>query len=303
MSANKSRKQLIKAIVLTVGVADCVGIYLANNHLGNSVPDDVRYDQSVYALPTGADTFRTQPAMFANAAPAATRPAAALPAAQPVLALGAPAKAAPDAPAAVVPAAPRLAAASAAQTLTAPSLAAHIAAPKPEGPRSASITKTLAALQPAPRAASAAPAPALAHAAILTPHLAKVERPEAGFRTTTTAKIADPARSASLALAHAAPAKASLHRAPAKSASSLAGLVPKARASSEFASAFAGFDAPLAANVPIENAATPADSPAQGAFDFAHNQSAAPVLENVLPELAPAPEPLNASADSAEAAL
>lgn len=254
MAVDMSRKQLIKAIVLTVGVADCVGIYLVNQRLGTAVPDEVRFDQTAYVLPARADKFQTQSATFADAA----------------------------------------------SSLAAPRLVARTAAAKVEGPRDSAVTKTLAALQPAAKASP--PSAASANVAVITPHLARIERSEAGLRT-SGARIASASETASLALDHVAPAKASVRPASAKSATSLAGLVPRSRTSSEFTSAFAGFDSPLAANVPLENTAAPHDGPSDGAVDFAQKQSASPTLEVTLPEAVAAPEPMTATIDTPGATL
>jgi len=331
MAAKTSRKKLIKAVVLTVGLADCVGIYLANDRLGESVPDSVRYDRTAYTVPESANMFHAaEPAMFADAASAkaAVQPAApaarmaaraaapvlelaAAPAAKPAaaaplahaLAAAAPVKAAP-APKAEAPVA-QLAMAAPAKAAPAAKVAAP-AAPKlavrsAEGPRKAAMSRVLASLQPV---AKAAPATAPAHAAIVTPHLAKVERPEAVFHS-SGAKIVSAKQTAALTLGHAAPAKSTLRHAPAKAATSLAGLVPKARSTSEFSSAFAGFDAPLAANVPLEQQFGPADGQRDGGADLARNQSASPVLELTLPEAAPAPElpAMTATAETADVPL
>jgi hypothetical protein len=85
-SANRgwSKKRWIKAVVLAVGVADCAGIYYAGHQLDHSVPDDVRYDRTAYAVPERLNQFHAgDTAMFADAqaplAPAAADRASALP--------------------------------------------------------------------------------------------------------------------------------------------------------------------------------------------------------------------------------
>ncbi len=219
MAVNKSRKQLIKAIVLTVGVADCVGIYLVSSRLDTAVPDEIRYDMAAYTIPENTNIFHAERPAFAEAA------------------------------------APKLAVAAA-------------------------------------RAPVVKAAPVPAHAAIVTPHLANVDKPDAGFRA-AGAKITSARLTAGLVLDHAAPAKAVV---------SLAGLVPKTRASLDFASAFSGFDTPLGANVPLENVVAPTAA-GDGANAFAQNGISAPVLEVVIPEAAPELPAMTAAADTPEAAL
>jgi hypothetical protein len=104
---NNSRRKWIKAVVLTVGVADCAGIYLMNQKLNEPVSDEVRFD-TAYTMPLDTGTFRPD----GNGAPAlAMAPVQAVPqnAAKPA----APSAAAPAArPAATTLPAPRLAAAA-----------------------------------------------------------------------------------------------------------------------------------------------------------------------------------------------
>ncbi len=57
MAKRNSRKQWLKAVVLTIGAADCVGIYVVNNRLSTPVPDDIRFDIA-HALPADQGIFR-----------------------------------------------------------------------------------------------------------------------------------------------------------------------------------------------------------------------------------------------------
>ena len=57
MAKRNSRKQVLKAFVLTIGVADCAGIYVVNSRLSAPVPDDLPFDL-VYALPADQGVFR-----------------------------------------------------------------------------------------------------------------------------------------------------------------------------------------------------------------------------------------------------
>ncbi len=51
-------KRWIKAAVLTVGVADCVGLYYAQQRLNAPVPDKIRFDRTAIMVPDGHDRFR-----------------------------------------------------------------------------------------------------------------------------------------------------------------------------------------------------------------------------------------------------
>jgi len=68
MGKSLSKKRWIKAAVLTVGVADCLGIYYASHRLDNTVPDEVRYDRTAYTVPESSNQFHAgNTAMFADA--------------------------------------------------------------------------------------------------------------------------------------------------------------------------------------------------------------------------------------------
>jgi len=383
MGKSWTRKRWVKAAVLTVGVADCLGIYYASHRLDNTVPDEVRYDRTAYTVPESSNMFHagntemfadaddngvthSSPAL-ASASPAAAAPAMAAAAPRPVelavapasplrapvlvgtsavkvkpaapahLALAAPAPApAKAAPAPVVKAKPAIQAhlALAAPTKIAPAPVAKAptakaapvarlaaAAPKPvpakaahqaEGPHGASVSHMLAALQPAPKVA-ARPAPAKAAAVpILIPHLATVAHPEKMFHAGPT-KLTGAKHTASLALGTDLPAaKVSTvsRKSRSHSATSLARLVPAPRMTSEFAAAFAGMDAPIAAqpleaSLPAVGLATPvlsADSaPVVG--DKAVATVRGSVLENVLPAPQPELPPVSASAEDPAAKL
>ena len=388
MGKSWTKKRWVKAAVLTVGIADCAGIYYANHRLGETVPDDVRYDTLAVTIPQSSNMFQAGDAnMFGTPESAPTRsgpalavietatpevapaiPSIAAPKAAPevlelaaapkagvgaptihapALASAAPVKAtapvkvaaaarvpAPAAHLAAAPAAPAKAAAPAAPSasgrpaahlaLAAPVLhapvakaaaptraaqptaspAPHLAQRSLEGPRGASVSRMLAAMQPAAKAAAPAPV-AKAHASVLTPHLAKLEKPPAEFHPAASS-VTSQHHTAALALGSVAPSakvKASVHKAPARSAASLAGLVPKARETSEFASAFAGLDAPLSSDQ-LELALPALDTAdAATAADTGLASAASPVLENVIP-VAPAElPPVSASADEPAAKL
>lgn len=84
MAKRNSQKQLLKAIVLTIGVADCAGIYIVNNRLSAPVPDSLRFDMA-YALTADQGIFRPdQPnsPSFAMAPTSAVPQAATQPAAR-----------------------------------------------------------------------------------------------------------------------------------------------------------------------------------------------------------------------------
>ena len=194
MGKSWTRKRWVKAAVLTVGVADCVGIYYASHRLDNTVPDEVRYDRTAYTVPESSNMFHAgNTEMFADAgnnsvthggpalasaSPAAQAPkavelaaapatplrapvlvsapaVAAKPAAPAHLALAAPAKAAP------APVVKAKAAAPAHLALAAPAAHPAQAAPAPvaKAKTAAPARLALAAPAPAPAPAKVAPAP------------------------------------------------------------------------------------------------------------------------------------------------
>ncbi|MBC2664082.1 hypothetical protein H7F51_00970 [Novosphingobium flavum] len=296
MARNTAKKRWITAIVLGVGVADCVGIYYAQHRLDTAVPDEVRFDRVAIMAPQQNDLFHLgQPSQLAQADVA---PAPSL----------APAKA---------------------PALTAPKLAVAPAVKPAVKAAPVSAPRLAAAVAPAaPPAAKAAPAPA--PRAIVTPHLARVERPEPVFHA-APARLVGAQHSAALALAPAAPvarikaaaAKAGAAKlasagiAPAKAAaakdtvskrkaarSGLAALVPAPREHSEFSQAFAGFDSPVQASAQLELALPTIEPGKVGApaTDMA-SARANTVLDVPLPAPAVELPPVTATADNGEAKL
>ena len=357
MGKSLSKKRWIKAAVLTVGVADCLGIYYASHRLDNTVPDEVRYDRTAYTVPESSNQFHAgNTAMFADAGDGGVThggPALAVassPAAHPAKAAAAPKvvelAAAPAARAAVpslrapvlvgdaapvarpapaarlAAAAPVKAAPAKAAPLARPAPVIHLAAatPKPvqakparqlEGPHKASVAHMLAALQPVAKAAPKPAAPK-AVAPVVTPHLATVAQPERVFHA-APARLTHAKHTAALALGTDLPTAkvTTIGKAKAKAhgRASLARLVPQPRESSEFATAFAGMDSPIAAQ-PLEAtlptvAATPVLSADASpvADDGGLATAKGPVLENVLPAPQPELPPVSASADEPAAKL
>lgn len=267
MAVNKSRKRWIKAVVLTVGVADCVGLYYAQHRLNQPVPDAIRYDPTAIMVPEENSMFRAGDApQFASAEPVAGPATAAVPVparAEPALAPQmAKAEAAPVG--APKPAAPSLAVAPAPRTVVTP----HLARIEP--------------VVPGFHAAPAQPAKPALTSAKQTAGLilaAKAEKPAAPVKQAMT-KVAKPAHHAT----------------------SLARLVPQQRDRSEFSSAFAGFDAPVDQAQQLE-LALPTIEPARigaAATDFA---AGTPALEVPIPAAPVELPPMSASADTPEAKL
>lgn len=281
MGKNVSRKRWIKFAVFAVGVADCAGIYYASHRLDNSVPDDVRFDRTAYSIPEASNQFHAGDAvMFADGAAASTASA-------PALASAGKAAFAPKLAAAALVTAASVARASA----TAPVAA-------PEGPRSSAVSRMLAALQPAVKEAPIAPVRA-SQAPVVTPHLARVERPAAvfhGARMLTDAR----ATAGFTGAASAKPAAGTAPASPRRSATSLAGLVPKARTHSEFTAAFASLDAPIQASQQLEHG-LPVLADSAGDRGFA--SASAPQLENVVPAPAAELPAFSASAEDPAAKL
>lgn len=58
----ESTKGLLKAAVLTVGVADCIGIYITQHRLTQPVPADIQYD-AAYASPGETGVFHPDQGM------------------------------------------------------------------------------------------------------------------------------------------------------------------------------------------------------------------------------------------------
>lgn len=268
MARNAAKKRWIKALVLTVGVADCVGLYYAQQKLDTPVPDEVRYDRTAIMVPEEHNMFRAGE--------------------QPRFAAAAPQELAAPAAAAVSPVT-RLA-------------KADVTAPAPK----------LAAAAPVAKAAPA-PAPAPQPRAIVTPHLAKVEKPAAAFHP-APAKLTGASQTAALTLAPAAKVTLAKAAAPARAAkapkapknaapASLAKLVPQPRGNSEFSQAFASFDAPVDASVQLELALPTIEPVRVGspAADFA--SASAPQLETPLPAPTVELPPVTATADTPEAKL
>jgi hypothetical protein len=266
MARNTAKKRWIKAIVLTIGVADCAGLYYAQQKLSTPVPDAIRYDRTAIMVPEEHSMFHAgQPTTFAPVLAEAT------PAAAPVARL---AKAEPDA--------------------TAPKPAPVFAAAAPVAPPAAK-----AAPAPAPRAV-VTPHLARVEAPAATFHAAPARLTGAKH---TASLAAAPAPVTSLKLARAeAPAKAVKAAKPARKAASLASLVPKPRHHSEFTQAFSTFEAPVEATAQLE-LALPTIEPARvgaAATDFA---ASTPVLEVPIPAAPVELPPMSASADTPEAKL
>jgi len=271
MARNAAKKRWIKAIVLTVGVADCVGLYYAQQRLSTPVPDAIRYDRTAIMVPEEHNMFRAgAPAGLALASANATSQA--------------------------IPAAP-VAAPAAAQ------MARADRAPAPAAKAAPVAASRLAAAVPAVPVVKSVPASR--PRTVVTPHLARVEAPAAQFPA-ASATLAEVRHTAALVAPRAAPeAKVARARSQAASeapSSRLAGLVPKARRHSEFAKAFAAFEAPASAAVPLELAlpGEPARVAAPAA-DFA--ASAVPLLEVPLPPPAVELPPVTATAETPEAKL
>lgn len=269
MAKSNSRKQWIKALVLTVGVADCVGIYLINQRLTAPVPDEVRFD-TAYTMPMDVGTFRPEQVSAAPVLAIAPSPAA-----KPANASAAAAKNARPA----VALAPAAGAGARQDDVRMPMAAAapRSVAPAPERLRLADV-KVPAVAVPAgtvtARLKSAKPA-------VLA---ARVGAPEARTvrAVTRTAKVMRTS-------------KASLSR-----------LVPAERHETVFASAFAGLDNPVAAGQQLEQLQGPADpalAEAQGDVDFAQAFVAPAATDNAAPEAPAAELPAIAPAQDLPASL
>lgn len=292
MGKNWSRKRWIKAALLTVGIADCVGIYYANSRLGQTVPDEVRYDRTAYTIPESSNMFHgAATPMFADAAPASA-PVAAPPAraSAPQLAQAEPRRA-PLAHA--LGAAPAPQAAKLAVVEPAASKVEKPASRLAEGPRASTVSRMISAMAPAAKAAPAS---------VVTPHLAKIEKPSGRFDA-SPAKLVSSKQTASLALgAQPTSAKVKPAAKAAKASTALAHLVPKARERATFATAFAGMDVPLQAGQQLE-LQLPTPALAANPVDTGLASAQNPVLETSLPAPAVELPPVSASADMPEAKL
>jgi len=228
MGKSWTRKRWIKAAVLTVGVADCVGIYYASHRLDNTVPDEVRYDRTAYTVPESSNLFHAgntemfadagnnsvthgSPAM-ASASSAPTAPKAVELAAAPATPLRAPVLV--SAPAVTAkPAAPAHLALAAPAAAPAKVASAPLAKAKPAAPAHLAMAAAPAKAAPAPvvkapaaksalfaRLAVAAPKPA--------PAPAKAARQAEGPHSTSVSHMLAALQPAPKAAARPAPATA-----------------------------------------------------------------------------------------------
>lgn len=274
MAKSNSRKQWIKALVLTVGVADCVGIYMINQRLTAPVPDEVRFD-TAYTMPIDVGTFRPEQG------------------AAPVLAIG---------PAAVA-AKPAVADAAAAKN----SRPAVALAPAAAAPAAVSVARSNDVRAPVVAAAPRAVSPAPERLRLANVKVAAVAVP-AGT-VTTRLKAAKPA----VLAVKAAPPEARSVRVVTRTAkvmrtnkATLSRLVPAERDETVFASAFAGLDNPVAADQQLEQLQGPADpalAEAQGDVDFAQAFVAPAAADNAAPEAPVSELPAMAPAQELPASL
>ena len=275
MARNASQRRWIKAAVIAFGVADCMGIYYAQQRLNQPVPDAIRYDRAAIMAPEDNAMFHAGPApqlamtdtrAVPQIAPSATAPRAAVakPVAQPVLAAAAPQ--------------PSVAPAKAAPVVT-PHLA-RVDAPAPNIHAASAKVLRAALTSQANTVAIALAAPA-------------AKAPAAKTASSLTKTVKAPLRQT---LAKASPDRASSHAKP----SSLVHLVPQPRQSSEFASAFASFDAPIQPTQQLELALPSVEQDRVAQPDFAVSS---PALETPIPAAPVELPPVSASADTPEAKL
>lgn len=298
MAKRNSRKQVLKAFVLTIGVADCAGIYVVNSRLSAPVPDDLRFDLA-YALPADQGVFRPD---RANRQSFAMAPTAAVPQETTV---PEPRSAAQPAPVvALVPAA---------------SSSRAVALNEPIAPAQAGLVQPVAAGAEPARSLAAAPAPRLRVAdsttapsgtvttALTAPAVRLPDSATALFKTSAadaagdrpvrqkTAKAAKAAGLAALAPPSASKLAPTTGAARSDSGSALRNLVPAPRRETLFAAAFANLDAPIEVGQLLQEAVLAESAPAGGAaapdVGLAHNSSGAPAVRDEARSDAPARMP------------
>ncbi|MBU3992495.1 MAG: hypothetical protein KKA12_08140 [Alphaproteobacteria bacterium] len=273
MAKRNSRKQVLKAFVLTIGVADCAGIYVVNSRLSAPVPDDLRFDLA-YALPADQGVFRPD---HANRQSFAMAPTTAVPQ---ETTLPEPRSAAQPAPVVPLVPAPSSSRAVALNEPVAPELARSPAvAPAPAG------TVTTALKAPAVRLP--VPATALFKSSVAA---AADDRPV----REKTAKAAKAAGLAALDRPSASKLVPTIGAGRSASGAALRNLVPAPRQETLFAAAFATLDAPIEAGQLLQEAVLAQSAPAGGAtpdVGLAHNNTGAPAARDETRSDAPARMP------------